>query len=175
MHSHLGTRHAGWAARATQTWQTCATPATNDALRTWFAWCPLFRKIFCQYWGSSTWNRWLLILDKDNLCDYYNGPWLDVYLLFLLVGLVILFRLVSQAHLFVQKVPYCQENRHYQGVREAHPCLQALRYQGDRGYPKGILKRRVWAALSETVARTYWCWSFLRKACQTWFIAWRWI
>lgn len=65
-----------------------------------------------------------------------------MYLPFLLVRLVALFHLVHLAHLLFQQVLDCQENQHYQGVQEAHPCLQALRYQGDLGCPKKSFKKK---------------------------------
>lgn len=65
-----------------------------------------------------------------------------MYLPFLLVRRVALFHLVSRAHLLYQKVLDCQENQDHQGVREAHPCLQAQRYQGDPDYPKKNFKEQ---------------------------------
>lgn len=65
-----------------------------------------------------------------------------MYLPFLLVRLVALFHQVSQAHLLFQQVLDCQENQSYQGVQEAHPCLQAPRYQGDLDCPKRNLKEK---------------------------------
>lgn len=80
---------------------------------------------------------------KDRIPAYWcNSPWLDVYLPFLLVLLVALFHLVSRAHLLLQQVLDCQENRHYQGVQEAHPCLRALHYRGDLDYPKKNFKKK---------------------------------
>lgn len=58
-----------------------------------------------------------------------------MYLPSLPVHLEALFHLEHQAHHVVQEVLSRQEVQHYQGVREAHPCLQALHYQGDLDYP----------------------------------------
>jgi len=63
-----------------------------------------------------------------------------MYLPSLLVHLEALFHLVLQAHHVVQEVQSHQEDQCYQGVQEAHPCLEALRYQGDLDYPTNFKK-----------------------------------
>lgn len=64
-----------------------------------------------------------------------------MYLPSLPVHLEALFHLVLQAHHVVQEVLNHQEDQHYQGVREAHPCPQALHYQGDLDYPTNFRKK----------------------------------
>lgn len=170
--SHLGTCHTGGTTWATQTWQTRVTPATNNALRTWFTWCALFKRRSDQ----SIWN----IFNIQFMASYSwqiqsLSTWLNEYLPFLLVHLVALFHLLRQAHLLLQQVLDHRENRRYQGVQEAHPCLQARHYQGDLGYPRKNFRKKSELCFLKQQHTLHWHWPLLMKANQGWVIAWGWI
>lgn len=139
MRSHLGTCHTRGTTWATQTWQTRVTPATNNALRTWFTWCALFKRRSDQ----SIWNIFNIQFVASYSWQIQSlSTWLNEYLPFLLVHLVALFHLLRQAHLLLQQVLDHRENRRYQGVQEAHPCLQARHYQGDLDYPRKNFRKK---------------------------------